>query len=251
MSNNVAPDFQFWGQHMADNSDQDRKRYVTLGAAGAGIGLLVGIAMRPTFIGVKIPLGVLISKFPGDAPFRSELLSHLAIYLAAGAGIGCAIAFAMASVATRSPATASAPPGSQDAQKWQALVEIDPDIAAQVKRIAPFGQPYVDELAQKYLAVGDKAYLAQIAAQIVSRAETALARQKAALSDRNNKFQGFRCFLDDQSRFVGEVSVESGEFYVFASQSAFEEAVRIFLKFGRPSIASRAIAPATHIAAAE
>ena len=151
-------------------------------------------------------------------------------------------------------APVAAPQGRQespDARKWQALVEFDPEIAAQAKRVAAFGQPYVDELAQKYLAIGDKAYLTQMADTIVARAEAAATTQKAALQDQNNRFHGFRCFYDAQGRFIGEVGVETGEFHVFGSQSDFEEAVRIFLKFGRPSIVSRAIAPATPVAAAE
>lgn len=239
---------------MTDNSSDHQKRYLTLGATGAAIGLLAAIAMRPTFMGIKIPLGVLTSSYPGDAPFRTELLTHLAIYLAAGAGIGCAIAYAVISAGAGARAPAAAPQGSaasQDARKWQALVEFDPEIAAQAKRVATFGQPYVDELAQKYMAIGDKAYLAQMADQIVARAEATAAERQAALSEQNNKFQGFRCFYDEHGRFVGEVSVESGEFHIFPSQSAFEEAVRDYITRGRPPIASRAIAPAPQVAAAE
>lgn len=239
---------------MADTSEDNQKRYLTLGGTGAAIGLLAGTAMRPTFMGVKIPLGVLTSSYPGDAPFRSELLTHLAIYLAAGAGIGCAVAYAVISLGVGARAPAAAPQDDQvvpNAKKWHALVEVDPEIAAQAKRVAAFGQPYADELAQKYLAIGDKAYLAQIADAIVTRAEVAQAHQKAALQDKNNKFLGFRCFYDEQSRFIGEVKVDSREFHVFRSQSDFEEAVRDYVTRGRPLITSRAIAPAPHVAAAE
>ena len=176
---------------MADNSSDDQKRYLTLGATGAVIGLLVGLVMRPTFMGIKIPLGVLTSSYPGDAPFKSELLTHLAIYLAAGAGIGCAVAYAAISLGVGARAPVAAPQGRQespDARKWQALVEFDPEIAAQAKRVAAFGQPYVDELAQKYLAIGDKAYLTQMADTIVARAEAAATTQKAALQDQTNRF---------------------------------------------------------------
>jgi len=104
---------------------------------------------------------------------------------------------------------------------------------------------------REYLAIGDRVYLAQIADALVTRARATQAHQKAALSDRNNKFQGFRCFYDDRGRFVGEVSVESGVFQIFPSQNGFEEALRNYITRGRPLIASRAIAPAPHIAAAE
>lgn len=236
---------------MTEQSDDNQKRYVTLGATGAVLGALIGIAMRPTFMGVKIPLGVLTSSLPGDAPFKSELMTHLAIYLAAGAGIGCAIAYAVISVGKSAAVAPQGVTASQEAQKWQALVEFDPEIAAQAERVAAFGLPYADELAQKFLAIGDKAYLPQIADALVTRARATQEHQKAALSDRNNKFHGFRCFHDEHRRFVGEVSIESGEFHIFPSQTAFEEAVLVFLKFGRPSIASRATAPALYVAAAE
>lgn len=236
---------------MADQPNKSGNHYAVLGFGGAGIGLLVGFVMRPAVMGIKIPLAVLTSSYPADAPYKSELLTHLATYLAAGAGIGCAIAYAVMAAAAGRQAAAPQPETSQDARRWQALAEVDGDIAAQVKRIAPFGQTYVDELAQKYLAIGDKGFLAQIADQIVSRAEAAQASQKAALQDRGNKFQGFRCFHDEQGRFIGEVSVESGDFHVFPSQSAFEEAVRDYITRGRPPITSRAIAPAPRVAAAE
>lgn len=199
---------------------------------------------------------MLTSSLPGDAEFKSVLMTHLAIYLAAGAGIGCAIAYAVisASAGARPATVASTPRGSRpspEAQKWQALVEFDPEIAAQANRVAALGQPYVEELAQKYLAIGDKAYLVQMADAIVTRAEATAAARKAALQDRNNRFRGFRCFYDDQGRFIGEVSLESGDFHIFRSQSDFEQAVNDFLRRGRPLITSRAIAPAAHIAAAE
>ncbi|HEV7259495.1 MAG TPA: hypothetical protein VGN82_17065 [Bosea sp. (in: a-proteobacteria)] len=237
---------------MVDQTILDRQRYVGLGAAGAALGLVAGILARPTFMGVKIPLSVVTSRYPGDAPFKSELLTHLGLYLAAGVGIGLIAAFGLISIARgAAPAAGSPRPEEGDGKRWQVLADVDPDIAAQVQRLAPFGQGYVDELAQKYLAIGDKAYLAQIADQIASRAEAAREQQKAALQDRNNRFQGFRCFYDEQGRFVGEVSVDSGEFHVFRSQGDFEEAVRDYVTRGRPPIASRAIARATWVAPTE
>lgn len=218
-------------------------RFVALGAAGATIGVLVGLVMRPTIMGIKIPLGVLTSSHPGDAPFRSEMLMHLGIYLAVGAGIGCAIAFALASMA---PAAAggerASSPEPYDLKKWQALVEVDSEIAAQAERIAPFGQHYVDELAQKYLSIGDRAYLVQIADAIASKAEDLRSKAAAAAASRDNKFLGFSCFYDERNRFIGEIEVDSGNFHVFRSQEDFEEAVRNYVSRGRPPIASSAIA---------
>lgn len=239
---------------MADNPNNNANQYVIFGGIGGLIGILIGIATRPTIMGVKIPLAVLQSTSPMDSPFKSELLSHLGVYLAVGVILGCVASYARITMAAAGAAHGSAPPLPQvndDARKWQALVELDPEIAAQAKRVAAFGQPYLNELAQKYLAIGDKAYLAQIADAIVTRAETAAATRKAALQDRNNKFQGFRCFYDEQGRFVGEAKVESGEFHIFPSQDDFENAVRDYVTRGRPPIASRAIAPAAHVAAAK
>lgn len=218
-------------------------RFVAFGAAGAAIGVVIGLVMRPTILGMKIPLSVLTSSHPGDAPFRSEMLTQLALYLVAGAGIGCVVAFALtAMMPAGTRAAAAAPPAPYDLNKWQALVEIDPEIAAQAKRIAPFGQHYVDELAQKYLSIGDKAYLAQIADAIASKAGDLSAKAEAAMTNKDNRFLGFRCFHDGQGRFVGEVEVNSGNFHIFRSPEEFEEAVRNYVARGRPPIASSAIA---------
>ncbi|TIV37016.1 MAG: hypothetical protein E5V91_19780 [Mesorhizobium sp.] len=52
--------------------------------AGMILGLLVGYANRPSHIGFQIPLEVLFSANPMDAPFRSELMTHLMSYGAIG-----------------------------------------------------------------------------------------------------------------------------------------------------------------------
>lgn len=52
--------------------------------AGLILGLLIGYANRPSHIGFQIPLEVLFSANAMDAPFRSELMTHLMSYGAIG-----------------------------------------------------------------------------------------------------------------------------------------------------------------------
>lgn len=231
------------GVTKVDQAILECRRYIGLGAAGAAIGLIAGIVARPTFMGIKIPLSVITSKYPGDAPFKSELLTHLGLYLAAGAGIGLVAAFALISM---SRGTTAAPARAQafDSRKWQTLVEIDPEIAAQVKRIAPFGQVYVDELAEKYLSIGDKAYLGQIADAVAGRAEAALAEQKAVEASPVKDHMGYRYHYDADNRFWGEIKAGSSDFRAFMTEGMFRTAVTNYLTRGAPPIEASALAQA-------
>jgi hypothetical protein len=58
-----------------------------------------------------------------------------------------------------------------DEEKWHALVEFDPDVAAAAKKLRPLGRKYVDELARTFLALNDKKYLDAIVRRIVERYE--------------------------------------------------------------------------------
>src|SRR5271155_2615738 len=58
-----------------------------------------------------------------------------------------------------------------DLTTWNALVQIDGDIAAAAAYLGKFGQQYVDDLADSYLAIGEKRYLAAIVAKIQRQAE--------------------------------------------------------------------------------
>jgi len=71
-------------------------------------------------------------------------------------------------------AGASAP---YDGGKWKALTELDPEIAAAVAQVAPYGSLAVNELAAKYLTLNDKQYLAAIVKQIAEKYNAALAVQ--------------------------------------------------------------------------
>lgn len=67
-------------------------------------------------------------------------------------------------------------PSSFDLQKWNALVEYDADIKRIVDALAPFGQKYVDEFAQAFMALNDKKYLPQIIEKILATAKADAAR---------------------------------------------------------------------------
>jgi hypothetical protein len=73
--------------------------------------------------------------------------------------------------AHREPPMGTTPPASSyDRQAWQQLVESDADVARIASVLADYGHQYVDELAREYLAVGDKARLADIVDGIIGRA---------------------------------------------------------------------------------
>jgi hypothetical protein len=57
-----------------------------------------------------------------------------------------------------------------DHEKWNALVESDPDLARLVEILTPYGRQYVDELAAAYLTFNDKNYLPVIVDEIVASA---------------------------------------------------------------------------------
>lgn len=49
-----------------------------------------------------------------------------------------------------------------DTAKWSALIKYDPEIAAAVAALQPFGQKWVNELAVAYLSLNEKSYLPAI-----------------------------------------------------------------------------------------
>jgi len=58
---------------------------------------------------------------------------------------------------------------SYDIDKWNALVQLDPEIAAAAAELKPLGSGAVHELASKYLVLNDKQYLGAIVKQIAER----------------------------------------------------------------------------------
>ena len=77
-------------------------------------------------------------------------------------------------VVRREPAMEMSPP-SYDRQEWQRLVESDADLARVASVLADYGQQYVDELAQEYLALHDKTRLPEIVDGIIGRATKSVA----------------------------------------------------------------------------
>ncbi|MDX0604996.1 hypothetical protein GOD78_28090 [Sinorhizobium medicae] len=69
-----------------------------------------------------------------------------------------------------------------DEGKWLALLDVDDDIADAVKAIEGYGGSYIDEFAEKYLALADKNYLQPLKAKIIAKAmkdhESKMARKK-------------------------------------------------------------------------
>ena len=59
---------------------------------------------------------------------------------------------------------------SYDREAWQHLIERDPDLAQLAAVLADYGQPYVDELASRYLADPDNSRLGAIVDGIIARA---------------------------------------------------------------------------------
>lgn len=59
---------------------------------------------------------------------------------------------------------------SYDKEAWHLLIEQDPDLAQLASVLADYGQPYVDELAMRYLAAPDKSRLGAIVDGIVANA---------------------------------------------------------------------------------
>lgn len=68
--------------------------------AGAGLGFAIGYQTRPSLLGVKLPLDVLTSTSPMDAPFRSEMMAHLGIATVIGAVVGLVLAIAFGFLAS-------------------------------------------------------------------------------------------------------------------------------------------------------
>jgi hypothetical protein len=75
----------------------------------------------------------------------------------------------VASSAGAEPSATASSSARYDVAKWKALTELDPEIAAAVAEVEPYGSLAVTELATKYLAVNDKQYLAAIVKQITDK----------------------------------------------------------------------------------
>lgn len=126
--------------------------FLVTGAAG---GLLVGYMTRPTVMGVNIPVEVLFSGHPSDAAFRSELASHLV--MAVGLGI---VAGWIVHAVIRGNGMRGRMSEVDNAQvRWQALIDVDPEIAKAAETARQRDQQCEALFASKYLALADKTYL--------------------------------------------------------------------------------------------
>jgi hypothetical protein len=67
-----------------------------------------------------------------------------------------------------------------DKEKWNALVEFDPELARVEAALQPYGQKYIDQLATAYLTLNDKNKLSDIIKKIVETASQDAAEVKAA-----------------------------------------------------------------------
>jgi hypothetical protein len=68
-----------------------------------------------------------------------------------------------------SPGNLSRP--AYNLEKWNGLMQYDADIKRIADALAPFGQKYVDEFAQTFMALNDKIYLPQIVEKILATAK--------------------------------------------------------------------------------
>jgi hypothetical protein len=78
-------------------------------------------------------------------------------------------------VVRREPPMGTSLPFSYDREAWRRIVESDADLAGVVSILADYGDQYVDELAEEYLAVGDKRRLPEIVDGIIGRAGKSVA----------------------------------------------------------------------------
>ncbi|MDX0889749.1 hypothetical protein GOE07_02310 [Sinorhizobium medicae] len=90
-----------------------------------------------------------------------------------------------------SPAKVEVESKKYDEGKWLALLDVDDEIADAAKDVESYGAGYVDEFAEKYLALGDKSYLESLKAKIIARAvkdqERKIEQQKQDELDKANE----------------------------------------------------------------
>jgi hypothetical protein len=75
-----------------------------------------------------------------------------------------------------------------DRNRWNALVEYDPELARVEATLQPYGQKYIDQLATAYLTLNDKNKLPDIIKKIIETAKRDSADAAAAEERRRNRF---------------------------------------------------------------
>ncbi len=97
-------------------------------------------------------------------------------------------------LAFQPPDTASSPmqravlrSGEREARKrWAALVELDPDIAAAAEKARSYGPACEELLADKYLTLNDKAYLAAALAKAISASQVRTEAMRVKVDKRDD-----------------------------------------------------------------
>lgn len=101
--------------------------YPLLTLGGALIGALVGIATRPSVLGVPIPLEALTSSVRADLPLKDELTNHLLLTGGIGLTAGLVVALAVGIVAA-SLRGARPLPNSPTSVPFSAATHADPNV---------------------------------------------------------------------------------------------------------------------------
>lgn len=78
------------------------------------------------------------------------------------------------------PSLVPSSPSDYDVRKWQALLKYDDELAKIAALFEPLGRKWSDRLAADYLAIGDKAYLPDIARKIMREARAERDQEEAA-----------------------------------------------------------------------
>jgi uncharacterized protein YecT (DUF1311 family) len=108
--------------------------------------------------------------------------------------------------------SARANPSSQkpfDAERWNALLKYDLDIAKVADQLRPFGEKWVDVFAREYLILNDKQYLPQIIPKIIEDAK--LERANFAHCDADTHFAEDPSNTDFQNNSGGDKAAFASE----------------------------------------
>lgn len=107
-----------------------------------------------------------------------------------------------------------------DRRRWETLLEVDPDVAAAAAEARRYGHGFEEALAERYLALGDKSYLAAILEKIKEQAESGVAPPSQETSGRigPHKFHRKRSgeYVITAGRFVGKTFASYRELEAFA-----------------------------------
>lgn len=68
---------------------------------------------------------------------------------------------------------------SYDEKKWEVLLQVDNEIAQAADKLRPFGERYVDELAETFMTLNDKSYLPAIVLKIADKAQLDIKEKEA------------------------------------------------------------------------